>query len=433
MAIQNTFSRSIDGLTRDAPKNYQRYVDTSSFTPEQQVAFNRAASLAPAGSIASSTIQPAGGGSPMLPSGGASVQGDSSDSFNKLMLGLLNSARGLTTSDLLKKRRLLERASITASAASTPEDERMLDPSQQNALRSARAGTLSPEIDENAYAISKAEQSIDNFFTIFDRAQKINKEYAEKMSPPQESIDAMVKVISNSPEKFDKLFGSLNEKGQDSLVKALAAGNVSLTPKKDTADTSGTMVDVGGRKLLINPKTGATIKDLGASTGSTEASPYQQERAFRTVQSVNELTTKAQANPGIFGRSAAVPIPDSFRSEAFRNFRAELDTLKASITFGELTAMREASKTGGALGQVSDVENKLLSASLGALDMTQSPENFIQQLKKVGESIARWQRAVDTNSQNISGATVRMKGPQGTFDVPQDKVEEFKQNGYQTI
>jgi hypothetical protein len=63
--------------------------------------------------------------------------------------------------------------------------------------------------------------------------------------------------------------------------------------------------------------------------------------------------------------------------------------------------MREASKTGGALGQVSDNEGRLLGSSLGALSMTQTPETFKQQLQQIKDSIQRWQQAV--NQYGVTG------------------------------
>lgn len=51
--------------------------------------------------------------------------------------------------------------------------------------------------------------------------------------------------------------------------------------------------------------------------------------------------------------------------------------------------MRAASKTGGALGQVSDREGQLLQSSLGALDQGQSPKAFREQLDKIEESLRR--------------------------------------------
>lgn len=174
-----------------------------------------------------------------------------------------------------------------------------------------------------------------------------------------------------------------------------------------------TVTKINGVDMQWNPLTGKWESPSGISgVGGKDASPYQTERAFRTLQSVDELGIQARSNPGIFGRSAAFPLPDFARSDAFRNFKAQLETLKSSITFGELTAMREASKTGGALGQVSDVENRLLSASLGALSMSQTPEGFNQQLTKIKQSIQRWQAAV--NQYGLPPEQPSITAPDGT-------------------
>lgn len=125
----------------------------------------------------------------------------------------------------------------------------------------------------------------------------------------------------------------------------------------------------------------------GAGTPGQQ-SPYATERAARTVQSVDELIGKVnQWTTGIGSILARIPQTDA------RNFQAELDTLKANIAFNELTAMREASKTGGALGQVSNIELNLLQSALGALDTGQSPANIKNQLEKIKGSVQRWTAA----------------------------------------
>lgn len=138
--------------------------------------------------------------------------------------------------------------------------------------------------------------------------------------------------------------------------------------------------------------------------GAGAMTPYSDERSQRTIQSVDELIPQVDANPGIFGRSAAAPIPDFLRSQDFLDFQTELNTLKASVAFNELTAMREASKTGGALGNVSNIELGLLESALGGLNMSQSPENFKEQLNKVKGSINRWRTAQGAAAINSSGA-----------------------------
>lgn len=83
-------------------------------------------------------------------------------------------------------------------------------------------------------------------------------------------------------------------------------------------------------------------------------------------------------------------IPES----GARDFAAQIETLKANVGFNELTAMREASKTGGALGNVSNVELGLLTSALGALDTGQSPENMLEQLQQIKDSVLRFNQAL---------------------------------------
>lgn len=83
-----------------------------------------------------------------------------------------------------------------------------------------------------------------------------------------------------------------------------------------------------------------------------------------------------------YGRMAsgggALPSTDA---RALDNY---LNTIKANVGFDQLQSMRENSPTGGALGQVSDMENKLLQAVKGALDPL-SPEQLRANLITIKE------------------------------------------------
>lgn len=80
---------------------------------------------------------------------------------------------------------------------------------------------------------------------------------------------------------------------------------------------------------------------------------------------------------GLRGQLMTVPGTDP------ANFEAQLDTLKSQIGFNVLQAMRNASQTGGALGQVAVQELVMLQNNLGALDTKQSPDAFAQQLQQI--------------------------------------------------
>lgn len=80
------------------------------------------------------------------------------------------------------------------------------------------------------------------------------------------------------------------------------------------------------------------------------------------------------------GLMGALPnIPGSAASDA----EAKLEQLKSQAGFAVLQAMRDASKTGGALGQVSNFEVQQLQNNLAALQKAQSPEQIKQELAKL--------------------------------------------------
>jgi hypothetical protein len=71
-----------------------------------------------------------------------------------------------------------------------------------------------------------------------------------------------------------------------------------------------------------------------------------------------------------------------------------LDTIKANIGFKELQDMREASPTGGALGQVAVQELTYLQAALSSLDKGQSEPQLRQNLEAVKKHYNNWKKAV---------------------------------------
>ena len=80
--------------------------------------------------------------------------------------------------------------------------------------------------------------------------------------------------------------------------------------------------------------------------------------------------------PGV-GGLVSIPGTDA------ANFKAGLDTLKSQVGFSVLQEMRNNSKTGGALGQVSDRENVMLQNNLAALDRSQSEPEFKAALQQI--------------------------------------------------
>jgi hypothetical protein len=84
--------------------------------------------------------------------------------------------------------------------------------------------------------------------------------------------------------------------------------------------------------------------------------------------------------PGAVGLRGAIPnIPGSDAANA----AALLETLKSQVGFSVLQDMRNASKTGGALGNISNEEGKRLEANLATLNKAQDISQFQSSLKKI--------------------------------------------------
>jgi len=75
------------------------------------------------------------------------------------------------------------------------------------------------------------------------------------------------------------------------------------------------------------------------------------------------------------------------------DLQKKIDTIKANIGFDELQSMRDASKTGGALGQVAVQELNYLQSTLGSLDRAQSPAELKKRLQQIDGVLDRYQKS----------------------------------------
>lgn len=133
------------------------------------------------------------------------------------------------------------------------------------------------------------------------------------------------------------------------------------------------------------------VEGAAPATKAADAKLQMQARAAKsslsgTVAQLDRLEQAAEqlrSDPGLGGITGfRGHVPDIPGSDAARA-RALLETLKSQVGFGVLQQMREMSKTGGALGSVSDRENSLLQNNLAALGTNQSLEDFQRALDQV--------------------------------------------------
>lgn len=102
-------------------------------------------------------------------------------------------------------------------------------------------------------------------------------------------------------------------------------------------------------------------------------------RFDRNMKIINRARDMVRKNGGVGWASLLAALPDNDA----RDLQSALKPLLADLGFDRLQEMRDASPTGGALGQVSERELDLLQSSMGNLDLGASQEQFLRNLDMV--------------------------------------------------
>jgi hypothetical protein len=115
--------------------------------------------------------------------------------------------------------------------------------------------------------------------------------------------------------------------------------------------------------------------------------PQARQNVSNLVSDLDRMKAEAQAilNDDYLGQATGARIGlDYLPGTGARDVSARIGTLKSQSGFAVLQAMREASKTGGALGSVTEGEHKLLQANLAAIgDTGQSTGAYRKRLQQV--------------------------------------------------
>lgn len=172
---------------------------------------------------------------------------------------------------------------------------------------------------------------------------------------------------------------------------------------------------------------GQSLRPISGGPHDTSAKDAQRqativERADIVIGKVDDALK--QTNYSTAGALGAVRgmIPGT----SAYDLRANVDTVKANLGFQELAAMREASPTGGALGQVAVRELELLQSTISSLDANQSPGQLRKSLGKVKTHYENWKRAV----QEAHGGAPRRQQQGPSRGVTVDALEaEMRRRG----
>lgn len=169
---------------------------------------------------------------------------------------------------------------------------------------------------------------------------------------------------------------------------------VQVVPKDlegaERAKKTGELGAVGANAL---PKTRASLESIEA-----------------TNKLVSDTIDKAVAKSGAWTTGFMGSVSGHIPGSASNDLRATLETIKANLGFEKLTELRKNSPTGGALGSVSEQENKLLQNAMGSVEQSQTREQLISNLREIqrmrAESIQKLRAAYEQDVARFGSANV---------------------------
>lgn len=132
----------------------------------------------------------------------------------------------------------------------------------------------------------------------------------------------------------------------------------------------------------VTPKAGAEIAATRAAakpdaTAALGDATNNFDRLAKEVKGIMDDPALSRIT-GLYGKIPNVP------GSPATNVAARLEAVKSQVAFAVLQAMRNMSKTGGALGQVSNFEEQMLQNNLAAItDRNQSHESMKANLQKI--------------------------------------------------
>lgn len=169
-----------------------------------------------------------------------------------------------------------------------------------------------------------------------------------------------------------------------------------LTQARGTRVTGDMVQDVATGRDVRNVggaiAGGERSKAIGKADGELAASMPKLEMGYRMFADKSDRLVGTidralgRIGPGTTGYGASLAALPATEAKALSN---DLNTIRANIGFEELQAMRDASPTGGALGQVSEMENRLLQSVRAALDQYDKGENLAANLRIIRDSVTQ--------------------------------------------
>lgn len=145
------------------------------------------------------------------------------------------------------------------------------------------------------------------------------------------------------------------------------------------------------------------------------------DNATTNIDRMGDVIRQIGADPALGKITGVQGVFPNWPGGRAANVQARLDNLTSQVGINVLQAMREASKTGGAVGNITEREWPILQNNLAALSRVQDEKQFRTELNKLvawGEGVKqRLKQAYDTDYGSLQKPQ-QMQQPQGQQQGP---------------
>lgn len=271
-------------------------------------------------------------------------------------------------------------------------------------------------------------------------------------------------LVRNNPQKYGKYAEAWDNRNQ-ALARQIATSNdsgagvgsdtgggmtpVYTTPGKPAAPgksshilTTSEIQDINSKGGNLNPNMTWMIDHNGdykmvgpAAQLKTSQDAGKRDEQFQILNNgldrLKSVATDLMNHDGLERATGEMSYFPSIRGGKAKDFENQLEALKSQVIVNVLQMMRQASPTGSAMGRVTNYEAQQLQQDIGALQLSNSPQQMRANLQKVvnfADSMKQqYSRAYNLDSSGSQGQQGRpTKG--GTAVPPQAAIDKLRSN-----
>lgn len=210
----------------------------------------------------------------------------------------------------------------------------------------------------------------------------LTKEDLAMVMSPSSGMEGRDRYVTAGANIFDMQTGSWRTPPNEAEVASMEAKDIAKLYEKFTPDSV--------QEFIKDPSKPLDIIEDAPKTSSEMTAQQKTAQLLATDNTIEVIDNVINLADDVYMRS--YPIASRIPGQPAMALETDLTTVRANLAFDRLQKMRDESKTGGALGQVSNIELKLLESSVAGLNP--AAPNFKENMERVRNSYDDFRRAI---------------------------------------